>query len=618
MAKQLVNPIERHLEKGVLGVAGLVLIGVVAVYVVGSPNTIELGGETISPSNIDSVLADKAATVRDRIRGARADLEIPEPLYDSMVEALDPYARAGLPLVMRSAVPIGPRVPIVDASEAGAGRVDLATLVPVGAPAVTQGRSTFLVETPDGKQMPIASNWVTVSAVFEAKAQSDRLRRQYGARRKEVIFATPQLQRRARRANGSWVDEDWEDIDGWASPPVALPPAPTISLREEGDKIVVASREQDAIAKYFDRLREPLLQLGVLRPLLPPIGNGDPWDFPEITTRREVLQEDDQYLFPDKPPAPSPADRYRRDEGVRVLVEVELTRAQKLQGIDKRLDEAWKNLSPNAAMSARNDAFDIQNDPLASPSEQKEATRLSQRGDDIGADIRRALRRPGRGTREEEEVVAREPRPTQQFWIHDAIPGSVEGGRTYQYRIRAAIAHLLAGHPDRFRDPLHAAELSLYSEWSEPIEVTVPREMWFFVTSKDSRKHQVGVEFYRWFEGNWVKAPRRVKVGLGDGLRTDQRTVVQSPDDPDETERPTVTYQADAAVVDIDFNRTFRERKKGKGRGGVKFGQPTTACCVVMADSAGRLHERFVPMEKRDPRKKIVADKVWKPARRQE
>lgn len=615
MAKQLVNPIERHLEKGVLAVAGLLLIGVVVVYVVGSPNKLELGGETVSPSNIDSMLAAKAAAVRDRIRNARANVEMPEPLYDSMLGALDPYKRAGLPLAMRSAVPIGPRVPIVDANEAGAGRVELATLVPVSTPAVTFGRSTFQVETLDGFE-PRAANWVTVSAVFEVKAQTDRLRRQYGARRKQVIFGPPQLQRRTRRADGSWRDEDWEDIEGWASPPVTLPAPPTISLREEGGKIVVSAREQADIAQYFDRLNEPVLQLGLLRPLLPPISNGDPWDFPEITTRRDVLLGDDQYLFPDKPPDANPADRYRGEEDVRVAVEEELTRAQQLQAIEKRLDEAAKNLSGNDAMSARNDAFDIQTDIAASPSERKEATRLVQKADDIGADIRRELRRPKVRVKQEEELVSREPRPTQQFWVHDAKPGSVEGGRTYQYRIRAAIAHLLAGYPDRFRDPLHAGELFLYGDWSAPIEVTIPRDMWFFVTSKDARNHQVGVEFYRWFEGHWVKAPRRVKVGLGDRIRTDQRTVVQSPDDPEETERPTVTYEADAAVVDIDFNRTFRERKKGKGRGGVKFGQATTACCVVMADSAGRLHERFVAMDKLNPRKKIVAERVWKPARR--
>jgi len=43
MAKQLVNPIERHVEKAVLGLTGLALVAVIALYLVTSPNQIELG-----------------------------------------------------------------------------------------------------------------------------------------------------------------------------------------------------------------------------------------------------------------------------------------------------------------------------------------------------------------------------------------------------------------------------------------------------------------------------------------------------------------------------------------------------------------------------------------------
>ena len=43
MAKQLVNPIERHIEKAIVGVAGLVLLGAIARYLVTSPNQIDLG-----------------------------------------------------------------------------------------------------------------------------------------------------------------------------------------------------------------------------------------------------------------------------------------------------------------------------------------------------------------------------------------------------------------------------------------------------------------------------------------------------------------------------------------------------------------------------------------------
>ncbi|MCH7632724.1 MAG: hypothetical protein IIB59_05885, partial [Planctomycetes bacterium] len=60
MAKQLVNPLERHVEKAVVGLAALLLLGVIARYLVTTPNQIELGGETVTPRTIDAKVAQKA------------------------------------------------------------------------------------------------------------------------------------------------------------------------------------------------------------------------------------------------------------------------------------------------------------------------------------------------------------------------------------------------------------------------------------------------------------------------------------------------------------------------------------------------------------------------------
>ena len=71
MAKQLVGPVERHVEKAIVAIAGVVLIAVIAKYLVTSPNQLELGGEMGDPSTIDRKVADKAAEVRARIQDHR-------------------------------------------------------------------------------------------------------------------------------------------------------------------------------------------------------------------------------------------------------------------------------------------------------------------------------------------------------------------------------------------------------------------------------------------------------------------------------------------------------------------------------------------------------------------
>ena len=49
MAKQAVSSIERHVEKGVLGIAALALFASVGYYLVQSPNTIEISNQPTDP-----------------------------------------------------------------------------------------------------------------------------------------------------------------------------------------------------------------------------------------------------------------------------------------------------------------------------------------------------------------------------------------------------------------------------------------------------------------------------------------------------------------------------------------------------------------------------------------
>lgn len=207
----------------------------------------------------------------------------------------------------------------------------------------------------------------------------------------------------------------------------------------------------------------------------------------------------------------------------------------------------------------------------------------------------------------------REPLPIQQIWVHDAAPGSIESGKTYQYRLRPLIYNRLAGQPDKFRDPHNAQVIWATGEWTEPLEMAIEPSTLFFVTSKDERKDMVSVEFFQWFEGIWVKT--RERFGVGQRLAAKERCEVPPLDESTGFDTALVTFEADAAVVDVDFARSYRERKRGTSRTGVKFGPVTTACSVVFVDSAGQLRERFVPTDKSDPGKRAAAARVWKPPR---
>ena len=113
MAKQLINPIERHVEKAVLAVTGLLLIAAIGLYLVTSPNQMKFAGEAVRPGTIDQKVAQLAADIRDRIRRAPDDVDPSEPLYRAFVDSLDKRLTLSLPAV----TPIGPEVPIIDPPE---------------------------------------------------------------------------------------------------------------------------------------------------------------------------------------------------------------------------------------------------------------------------------------------------------------------------------------------------------------------------------------------------------------------------------------------------------------------------------------------------------------------
>jgi len=617
MAKQLVNPVERHVEKAVVGIAALLLLGAVAKYLIGSPNQMDLGGTRISPNTIDETLAQAAAAARERVKRAPTDEPVPELLADQFEKLLNPFSSADLSLTLPRVVPLGPEIPIIDPPERPTAS-QLAQVVPLAAVGETHGRTTFLWTTATAvRHLP--ANWVTVSARFDVKAQMNELRQKYGVLRMDVAFGAAELERRQRRADGAWSDDDWKPIPhGQPDGKSLLPPAPAIQLAQEGDATVASKTSKSDLEKFVNVLRVPLVQRDLLRPLVAPQVNGDEWNFPLLTDRRDVLMQDDYYLNPDKPAAAEPLDIYRPAD-VREIAKPQLSKAEQIAEKFKEyqvlIDSAKKNLSEAEATRAFNLMFDIENDPEAGSADKNRAKKLKADADLVITDIRIKVRAGATASTPREgsgEVTKREPPPFQQIWCHDAAEDSVRSGTTYQYRIRAVVFNNLAGEPEKFADPAAGTEVWLKGAWSEPVEVTIGHDQRFFLTGEDKRDVAVNVEFYRWFEGVWVKS-RRFKALVGDPLADSQVIEVPPPDNPTGVTRATVEFSADLTVLDVDFERALRERRRGDSRTGVKFGDPRAETAVVLVSEEGTLVERFVATDKANEERKAIP--LWTPPR---
>lgn len=59
----------------------------------------------------------------------------------------------------------------------------------------------------------------------------------------------------------------------------------------------------------------------------------------------------------------------------------------------------------------------------------------------------------------------------------------------------------------------------------------------------------------------------------------------------------------------------MRERKETRKGSGVQFGSPGAQCAVVYVDSEGQLHENLEQLDKSDPHRWELSEKVWNPAK---
>lgn len=622
MAKQLVNPFERHVEKLVLGIAGLLLIGVLLKFVFSSPNKITLGGQLTTPGTIDVRLAQKANDILQRIRDAKPNVTPHDPKFDEFVAILSPVKITELPAVAS----IGPEMPVVDAREVTTGGAKLVEIPAPPKPKFTQGRNILLSSSPQGgADIRTPVDWVTLAIPFDVKAQSDRQRQAWGATMADGIFATPEVQRRAMKNDGSWSDGDWQTIT--LSPAFKMPPPPTIRLSEVGGKVVANRDDQRAAEKYQEEIREPKDQLQILRPLPPNFTkDGSPWKFPIISSYETVVIMDQEFLTPLNPTAQI-EDRYGgapTDSG-KPKQETKLSPAQllaqKLEEAKAQMESGRKLWSPNEVTLAYNKAVEITGDKDATADLKTKAQKLMKEIDLLLVDIRRSPGGPpgpvGPGPKVPgtPEPKAREKMPQQEIWAFDAAAGSVVNGQTYQYRMRPRVLNRLAGLPEAFANPTDAQVIFVAGEWSEPTDpIHIPEASWFFVTRDEKTRKEVYAEFFRWYDGVWVKTKSAVNFHEGQPLAHQERVPVPSQTDPTVAETPMVDFGEDLALLDIEFAMPVRERKSSTGSAAVKFAaQPTPETAAVFVNGKGELKERVVAVDKENTMKKKIASEVWTP-----
>lgn len=631
MAKQLVGPLERHAEKIVLGIAGLVLIGVIARFLVTSPNQLELGGETVSPRTIDAKVAGMGRDKLARLRQHEVDPDKIEPLEPAFEQTVDPFTNFALARELPGVAPLHPEVPVVGYEGGAIDQLELPVPLAMGKPVVTTGRSTLqlTIRNPGGEgedviERPVA--WATVAASFDRFEQYQRHKEVYQPGKEEVLIAGAELQRRRQHPDGSWSDEDWEMIPAYYDE-VTPPKIPEVPLERDGERIFTSGATVSNVEDYASAIKSPETRREAARPPFAVVLNGSPWQMPrpEGISLMDVRRQDDELRYPDELPAAIPECLYEECSGEEEEKEPteEVSPRDQIERIFKKgqdyYDQAKKTMdSTEGAIDAHNTWADILNHMHATARDKKRAEQLIAKANQLERDIQRKIERergnPNQPGKPQEAAAGpkRQLLPVQLLWSHDVLPGSLRGGANYQYRIRALVFNQYAASPKKLKNPEDATKVLLAGAWSEPSDpVYIEPVTRYFITTAKEHKNEIKVEFYQWFDGVWVNG--KSDFSIGDRLRHTERAEIPLKDgEPWDVDRPLVDFVADAVVLDVDFKYSQRDRKRS-GRG-VKYDRVTEATIVILADSEGNVFERVVEVDKNDPERKTVKARVWEPA----
>jgi len=513
-----INPIEKNIEKIVLGAVFLVLLAALAMQFLLKPNQVDVGGgKSVPPENIYLELANEAQQLKGKIHDAAPSLPGVQK-----TDLLDRYRTA----LDSSATGVGPFPPLVQGVDV-LGGVEVAPDIAAGGPVMTPRvpaptapvahaqwgtLDPYAVEASEAlasiapPQQPYDVPGVSVEGVFSGVelgrllAGADEGRRPIpGSWRRSVEIVRVELEReRLDPTTGEWADATQ------GSPlPTAYSPLADVAL-EETDLSTVLRVANDARQN----------RRHVVQPRFAPLIAGPVWQPPTQAIESQSAMSDINSL---------PRLRVELAKAERNLADLEARKSA----------PATTRPPPTEPAPGRVSSTGGRGDPPSSPSTTRPGQQqsLDKRIADARTEVStfrervRALEGDEQQAKRDERAALDRPLFEQEsfrLWAHDF---GVEPGATYRYRIRAVInnplfkkgAQLDQADPEQqslTREPLVFGQ---WSEWTAP--VIVGAQTYYFVTSAATEGQvtaagpSASVEVFHMYYGHYRSDVTRLAPG---------------------------------------------------------------------------------------------------------
>jgi hypothetical protein len=292
----------------VLGLAGLLMVGALWMYLIKSPNSVEYGGTECGPRELMEAIKRDADGLSRAISTASAEPTAVKDYSARLIEQHDKgifadATEAGPPLtpVLARAASFGRPIVVPgleDAESDAVASIELKTPLRPSQPELRTGRSLVVraqrqvvgvgapaeaasAEPPNSEQVA----WVSVAAYFNKKAQYDEaIRAGYAPYRAKAYVAGVDVQRQEVLTTGEY--SDWEDVvPGKAMPKLDLPEP---QFDDQTGELI----NKDEIRQTFAVVKE--FQAELMQPPFYTVEAGDFWEVPPLAGYEDDEGEDEE------------------------------------------------------------------------------------------------------------------------------------------------------------------------------------------------------------------------------------------------------------------------------------------------------------------------------------
>lgn len=555
------NFFEQHIEKLVLGVSALALIGAVAMFLVSSPFKTADGK---GPAEI----CDEAARAAESARLAVLKKQLPPAQVQKIDTDIAKIINEGLVAMAKIQPSFGPVVKwnptLVDMTGgASAEQHELAKLLPPEKPVVRAGRATFNIpeprtvetlDSPGGPEPHVMTRaWAGVVAQLDLLEQGHVFRAAGyppGKFDAPLAIVSVQLQRRV----ASDPSAAWEDVETFK--PFQPIPVPEIKISASGR----LSAEQ---GELLHKLREFLGNYGdlIARTPLPSTTVAGSAEYPPVPW----IDGDPKF---DEENAKTGSAGMGSGEVQRPGGGAGSRGAPRVEPTPERRFNKWMRAADAAMKGSRDRPADLDLAAIL-----LEAA-LGEEGVPPAMHDKAATRAKELEQKRKKKLHDKPRRPEKMMPIA-AVDLDATAGQSYAYRIRYEVVNPFYGEASELKNPAEARMPTLMSEWSPPSEpVEIRTDTYFFVKNVNTKNRTADVDVFKLKAGRFVLG--KFTVGVGEPIGKKQRVAKQGD----------VDFSTGAIVVDIVAD--------------AKNADSGTLVCVDAAD--GRLSVRDPLLDKKNPK----------------